>query len=256
MWDPDETKRVRRSELRLSSFSPDSAGSDPEAETQWRRQLDHVYKFDTNEEAKEPTPAVVNEPVEEEYDFKLFSSKTRNDAGGTTPSLPKVLLRSPSPESGGPGFVRPQRPEGHYFTGHRTTEEKKRFQDVAIEGGDVLKESQSRWLGWLLPWRVTTINIDARKRATGAATQPESEGSGKRKKMGKKRRIAVRVKLQTQRKQEEAAKVTAAEREVLEREKRNRRNREKKIKRREKARQLKQGQEDGMSTVPMDHDST
>ncbi|KAL9580135.1 MAG: hypothetical protein Q9212_004670 [Teloschistes hypoglaucus] len=250
MWDPHETKSVRRSDLRSSSSSPDSALSDGEAAIRWRRQLDQIYEV----EVTEPICAAIDEPPEDTYDFKLFSaSKPKNDAGATTATLlPKVVLRSPEPESGEPGFVRPRRPEGYYFTGARSREEQEQYSDVAIEGGDIVKQSQLKWPGWELPWRVTTIKVNSRKRVPEAATQPEPGDSGKRKRMGKKRRIAIRVKLQTHKKKEESTKRTEVEKEVLEREKRSRRNREKKIKRREKARALKKGPEDGTVTAPTD----
>lgn len=263
---------MRRSDLRSSSSSPDSALSDGEAAIRWRRQLEKVYEV----EITEPIYAGIDEPAQDTYDFKLFSaSKTQNDAGSTATPLPKIVLRSPEPESGEPSFVRPRRLEGYYFTGARLREEQEQYSDVAIEGGDIVKQSQAKWVrslslgiaidclglqcllqpGWELPWRVTTIKVHSRKRVPEAATQSEPGDSGKRKRMGKKRRIAIRVKLQAHKKQEESAKRTEAEKEVLEREKRNRRNREKKIKRREKARVLKKGQDDGTVTAPTDQQS-
>ncbi|KAI4254191.1 MAG: hypothetical protein LQ352_003238 [Teloschistes flavicans] len=241
---------VRRSDLRSSSPSPDSALSDGEAETQWRRQLDQVYEV----QVTELTHAAIHEPAEEAYDFKLFSSsKCRNDAGITATPLPKIVLRSPEPESTEPGFVRPRRSDDYYFTGLRSSEEQEQYSDVAVDGGDVVKQSQSKWPGWELPWRVTKIKVHSDKRAPEAATPPEPGDSGKRKRIGKKRRIAIRLKLQARKKQEDSAKRTEAEKEAQEREKRTRRNREKKVKRREKARGLKKnGQEEGTVTAPTD----
>ncbi|KAI4200451.1 MAG: hypothetical protein LQ350_003899 [Teloschistes chrysophthalmus] len=239
---------VRRSDLRSSSSSPDSALSDGEAAIRWRRQqLDQVYEV----EVTEPVYAAIDEPAEDAYDFRLFSaSKSKNDDGSTATPLLKIILRSPEPEGGESGFVRPRRLEGYYFTGARSREEQERYSDVAIEGDNVVKQSQSIQPGYELPWRVTTIKVNSRKRVLEAATQPESGDSGKRKRMGKKRRIAIRVKLQAHRKKEESTKRMKAEKEVLERERRSRRNREKKIKRREKARALKKEPDDGTVTAP------
>ncbi|KAL8635763.1 MAG: hypothetical protein Q9228_006783, partial [Teloschistes exilis] len=133
---------VRRSDLRSWSSSPDSALSDGEAAIHWRRQLDQVYEVGITD----PICAAIDEPAEDTYDFKLFSaSKTQNDAGATATPLPKIVLRSPEPESSEPGFARPQRSEGYYFTGARSREEQEQYSDVAIEGGDVVKQSQSQW---------------------------------------------------------------------------------------------------------------
>ena len=73
---------------------------------------------------------------------------------------------------------------------------------------------------------------------------PEMSGTvqaGKRKRPGKKRRTAVRIKTQARKKREEVIRVAEAERTEFLTEKRTRRNREKKLKRREKARNEKRG---------------
>lgn len=63
----------------------------------------------------------------------------------------------------------------------------------------------------------------------------------KRKRPGKKRRIATRTKAQARRKREEILQTAEAEKAAFLMEKRSRRNREKKLKRREKARSQKKG---------------
>ncbi|KAL8736688.1 MAG: hypothetical protein Q9166_000054 [cf. Caloplaca sp. 2 TL-2023] len=246
---------VRRSGLRSRSSSLESVGSNDGVKDQWRRQLDYIYQDDIVEQQKHDTKNPIVEPqstIDEandaSYEFNLFSQKPRQSAV-SGPQRPKVLLRSPSPETKEPGFVRPARSSGYYFTVVGTEEEQMSFRDVAVEGVDVIRESQVKWPGSELPWRVTTITINPAKRAIVASNVLEAAKTGKRKKLGKKRRIAIRTELQAQKAREEAVRLAEAEKGTMEMEKRKRRNREKKLKRREKARNLKKGEE--VTTVIM-----
>lgn len=137
--------------MRSRSASPSSISSD-ELKHQWRRKLDLAYKddirdrlaLDTHRPDASPSQ-IPTGPNEEAYEFQLFSQRSRPSTA-STPQLPRVQLRSPTPEVQEPGFVRPARSQDFYFTGAVTTEAQRRFRDVAIEGERVIRESQTVWV--------------------------------------------------------------------------------------------------------------
>ncbi|KAI4225149.1 MAG: hypothetical protein L6R36_004131 [Xanthoria steineri] len=237
---------VRRSELRSRSASPSSISSD-EVKHQWRRKLDLAYKDgirdrlapDTHRPDASPSE-IPTGPNEEAYEFQLFSQRSRPSTA-STPQLPRVQLRSPTPEVKEPGFVRPARSQDFYFTGAVTTEAQRRFRDVAIEGERVIRESQTVWPGSQLHWRLTTLTFPSHKQVSPGSNLLDTAQVEKRKRPGKKRRIATRTKAQARRKREEILQTAEAEKAAFLMEKRSRRNREKKLKRREKARSQKKG---------------
>ena len=92
--------------------------------------------------------------------------------------------------------------------------------------------------GYSLPWRVVTIKSTTPSRASAVSKSFAGPAPG-RKRAGKKRRIAVRKKLQEKREKKLAAQLAEATKEAAEKEKRTRKNREKKLKRREKERSKK-----------------
>ncbi|KAL8800095.1 MAG: hypothetical protein Q9182_005407 [Xanthomendoza sp. 2 TL-2023] len=239
---------VRRSELRSRSSSPDAVGSDDDVKDQWRRQLDQLYqdrfsKQETNPiEPSEGYQGAIDDLHEEAYEFQLFSQKPKPSTI-SAPQPQRILLRSPSPEIKEPGFVHPNRSPRFYFTGAESRENRQRFREVAVEGHDVQKESQAKWPGYELPWRLTTITFHSTKQAVAAPRIAGTTEPGTRKRVGKKRRIILRTRLQALKERQEIARLAEAEKEALATEKRSRKNREKKLKRREKARSLKKGKE-------------
>ncbi|KAL8853945.1 MAG: hypothetical protein Q9221_001253 [Calogaya cf. arnoldii] len=246
MSEVQEAKCVRRSELRSRSTSLASASSD-ELKQQWRRKLELAYKDASSEGLTTHGPNGTTSEMpgnlnEESYEFHLFSRRPR-PSSISTPQPPKVQLRSPSPELKEPGFIRPTRSHDFYFTSAVTAEAQRRFQDVAIEGGHVIRESKTVWPGSQLPWRLTTLPFSSHKQVNAALNVLDNAQAGKRKRPGKKRRIAVRTKIQALKKREEVVRLAEAEKAAFLMEKRSRRNREKKLKKKEKARSLKKGEE-------------
>ncbi|KAK2865165.1 hypothetical protein FQN49_003850 [Arthroderma sp. PD_2] len=167
----------------------------------------------------------------------------------------KIRLRSPSP-SAGPrgdgGFIVPFRGWDYYFsnpelvlravgdsslqTESRSSKMDERsgtlgetFQDVAVDGNTILARAASvAWPGCHLPWRVVHLPAPNVKPTNKFPAKKPAESLSKRKKPGKKRRIALRKNVTSKQAAEEA-----------EKEKRNRKNRERKIKRRQKERDKK-----------------
>ncbi|OAL61891.1 hypothetical protein A7C99_6461 [Trichophyton rubrum] len=169
----------------------------------------------------------------------------------------KIRLRSPSPSARPPGdggFVVPFRGWDYYFSnpelvmravgdtsGQRGAKDENTskqldalrdtFRDTAVDGKTILARAASMaWPGCHLPWRVVHIRGPKVKLASSMtpSTKSESSLSKKKKKPGKKRRIALRKWVVIKKMAEET-----------EKEKRNRKNRERKVKRRQKEREKK-----------------
>lgn len=89
-----------------------------------------------------------------------------------------------------------------------------------------------------LPWRVIVISVTDAKKAIAAL--PSAERSNvKKKRCGKKRRIAIRKKTAGKAEKKRLEKMSQVEKEAAEKEKRTRRNREKKVKKRNKKKENK-----------------
>lgn len=173
------------------------------------------------------------------FAFRLFS---------TTGSATKVVVDE---QDTGDGAILSSRPRSFYFKEGFTPEELQRFREAAVDYGDIVRGAQQRAWGLEVPWRVTKITV-----ASGKGTTPASQkGSkmkdapgepGRRKRPGKKRRIAFRAKEKERKrkeeerkaKEEQAAKQRLTKEEHL-REKKKRLNREKKLKRRQKEKEKK-----------------
>ena len=163
------------------------------------------------------------QPVgDEEYEFRLFST--------TAPS--KVVL---VPEAA---------PDGEA--------EWKQYRAAALTGEDVLALSKQRCWGLEVPWRVTTIEasrkeLGALEASTAGDTADTVSDEGedtagalqKKKRPGKKRRIALRIKEKADKAKAEAELKLQMSKEEHLAEKKKRLNREKKLKRREKERAKK-----------------
>jgi len=182
---------------------------------------------------------------EDEFEFRLFS----------TASASKVLL----PPEVGPGAgadgheaeaVR-LRPVTFYVPGPPDEASWGRFRAAALSGEEVLAMSKQRCWGLEVPWRVTKVTASKKdlRALADAGGGPETivmddsssgdegkqDGAQKRKRPGKKRRIALRTKDKAEK---EKAALQMSKEEHL-REKKKRLNREKKLKRRQKERDKK-----------------
>ena len=89
-----------------------------------------------------------------------------------------------------------------------------------------------------LPWRVIVIKATDAKKAIAALPSVE-RSHAKKKRYGKKRRIAIRKKTAGKAEKERLEKMSRVEKEAAEKEKRTRRNREKKVKKRNKLKENK-----------------
>lgn len=195
-------------------------------------------------------PGAQEDKEEEEFEFRLFST-----------SAPTQHINLAEEVHQGPAMS--QRPVEFYVRGPLTEEEKARFRAAAVSGEEVVRGARERAWGLEVPWRVVRIVGTARGkkgrvgevvREGGAQRDDKGEGEAKgRKRPGKKRRIALRIKLKAA-KEEEAKKMSKEEHL---KEKKKRLNREKKLKRRQKEKEKKMaaGQGGGEGDVSSDDGS-
>lgn len=189
---------------------------------------------------------------EEEFEFRLFSTASK------TAAPVKVMLTESDDEDadlGDGAFVVPTRPTSHYLACEATSEQLEEYRQTALAGNDILLGARKRAWGLERPWRIVRISADGKlivappPKASSKVTQTtatiRASGAGladekvKRKRPGKKRRIASRIKAKAdkeKREQEESQRLTKEEHL---KEKKKRLNREKKLKRRAKEREMK-----------------
>lgn len=185
---------------------------------------------------------------EQEAGIRLFSHSTRSV---------RVWSSSPSGPDAGGGFVVPRRPMDHYVASQPDAATRERLAFAAVSGDEVLAMARRRNWGLELPWRVMHISAadgaGGTLKSTAEMMAAEADGgrghahlgvthslsANKKKRPGKKTRIAQRTKA---RKLKAKAEVEEAERRAKEahlRDKKKRLNRSKKLRRREKEREKK-----------------
>lgn len=218
--------------LDASSSSANRAGSPTSAQTPGRRWDGDTLAGDDGEE----------------FSFRLFST--------SAPTQKVALIADHEKPHQGPAISR--RPIEHYIRGELSPEQVEAFRLAAVSAGDVVAGARSRAWGLEVPWRVKTVVltsgekglVEVLKRHGGSG----SEGGGEvlrtgRKRPGKKRRIALRIKEKASKEAAKAAEAQKMTKEEHLREKKKRLNREKKLKRRQKEREKKLagkgGEEDG-----------
>jgi len=175
------------------------------------------------------------DPVVDEFEFRLFSTSGPGQ---------KVVLAE---EDDGPAIR--SRPISFYLKGKLSPEERERFQLAAVSADDVLADARRRAWGLEVPWRVTRIVLPPGRNNPKIRDGGALEGSKGRKRPGKKRRIAIRIKEKAKKEATAAVEQQKLTKEEHLREKKKRLNREKKLKRRQKEREKKLaatgGQNDG-----------
>ncbi|KAL6910934.1 hypothetical protein GGI43DRAFT_29436 [Trichoderma evansii] len=267
MFEVPDAKRVRREDLQASD---ESSWSESEADAELEARLNaqiakslgldesafrapkpqitlpivtkpqmHVKKEDeelsSDEESEPKTPAEgspAKEDEDEVYAFRLFSA-----AG----PAPQVVLENTNRVVEGK-MIR-GRPLSYYLVTDLSPEKKQQYEMAAVSGEDVIERSKVRAWGLELPWRVTNIKVTrkAGRREGEAVAHVEDDQPTKRKRPGKKRRTAMRIKARAKAQAEEAAKQKMAEKEEHVKDKKKRMNRLKKLRRRAKKKTEKGG---------------
>lgn len=166
----------------------------------------------------------------EEYDFCLFGG-----AGAPT----KVVLEDDSRPTGD-GGLDARRPRTFYLAKEASEEEKERYLYAAVTGDQVLERSRQRWWGMEYPWRVTHITTTVKTGPDGKRqVQSSGDDKAKRRRPGKKTRLAMRKKERTNKQQAEDAEKKAEAKEEHIKEKKKRMNRLKKMRKRAKSKDQK-----------------
>ncbi|KAL7903564.1 hypothetical protein HDV63DRAFT_364430 [Trichoderma sp. SZMC 28014] len=271
MFEVPDAKRVRREDLHASeesSWSESEADAELEArlnaqiakslgldESAFRApkpqttslpivtkpKVDEKKKDDelssSDEESEPKTPAEGSpskqggEDDDEVYAFRLFSA-----AG----PAPQVVLENTNRVVEGK-MIR-GRPLSYYLVTDLSAEKKQQYEMAAVSGEDVIERSKVRAWGLELPWRVTTIKATSKRgRGAEAVAHVEDDQPAKRKRPGKKRRTAMRIKARAKAQAEEAAKQKMVEKEEHVKDKKKRLNRLKKLRRRAKKKTEKGG---------------
>ncbi|KAF2427150.1 hypothetical protein EJ08DRAFT_663080 [Tothia fuscella] len=226
MFDLSQAKRVRREEL-YSPTSSRCSSPDPELQQLFRNRI--TSSFEAIDHLACPTgpetdaQQIVDE--EEELDFRLFAPSSKAESSS---NITKIRINSPVVDDRPPGLANPGRPRNYYFRDSLSPEAQEKINSAAISGDEVLARSKAPCPGCFLPWRVTTIAI------AGISLNPEllvnTEARialRKKKRKGKKARIAIRQKIAEVRDGAEKAKQAAIEKELADRMKKAKKNREK-----------------------------
>lgn len=210
------------------------------------------------------------EEEEEEFEFRLFSTSSK------TAAPVKVVLTASDDEDadlGDGAFTIPERPSSYYFAGEPTSEQLQMYRQSALAGEDILLGARKRAWGLERPWRIIRIGGGPAKSVRAASLSVkgssavlkatvvlpnEDDEKLKRKRPGKKRRIAMRIKTKAEKEKREATEKQKMTKEEHLKEKKKRLNREKKLKRRAKEREQKlagKGQDGSQPTVSNPADS-
>ncbi|KAL7625025.1 hypothetical protein AAE478_004239 [Parahypoxylon ruwenzoriense] len=263
MFEVPGAKRVRREDL-YDSASDEETTRDEQQDSALRGKLnaqlsgllDLSLTADTDTEAQQPPQSGATgvnygaggggdteNPGEEAFAFRLFRDEE--------PSHKVVLVpQNAEAEKDGDGaFVVAKRPISYYLAGEPPPDIAEEFRAAAVRADYLLQDARKRRWGLERPWKVTTVTITTNK-GPGvpgnniSRTSVAETGKQKRKRLGKKRRIIIRVREKGKREREEATKQQVVDKEEHLKEKKKRLNRQKKLKRRAKEREKKQGVKD------------
>ncbi|PKK51880.1 hypothetical protein CI102_3693 [Trichoderma harzianum] len=165
------------------------------------------------------------EAEDEAYTFRLFS---------TAGPAPKVVLENHDRII--EGKLARGRPLSYYLVTDLPPEKKHQYEMAAVSGEDILARSKIREWGLELPWRVTNIKVTRKARPGEGVdvTRVDDEQQAKRKRLGKKSRIAMRKKARAKEQADAAAKQKMADKEEQVKEKKKRLNKLKKARRKAK----------------------
>lgn len=263
--------RVRRDELYGSwsdagSRSQDDAEEDAELRAKLNARLSSLLGLDLapEEPASEQQvnqageqrvgPDEPEENHEEEFEFRLFSTSSNTNAPA------KVVLAASDDEhadQGEGGFVAPSRPVTFYLAGQPTPEQLQEYRSSAVAGEDIVLGARKRAWGLERPWRVINITLPGKSsqaapgKGKHSHDSEEGEKTDKRKRPGKKRRIATRIKIKAEKEKREAEQKNKLSKEEHLSEKKKRLNRERKLKRRAKEREKRLAGKGQDGTQPM-----
>ncbi|RDA95647.1 hypothetical protein CP533_1134 [Ophiocordyceps camponoti-saundersi (nom. inval.)] len=200
MFEVPEAKRVRREDLEASDDVSQSSLDDTNnaalrasLQAQLEKSLglelgdvrSSTDKVRNDVSTSQTSRALDNKENEAgEFEFRLFS---------TAGSAPTVVL-DVDEEAAGEGDIVVKRPPSYYFAIDLPDRLRQEYEVASVSGEDVLARSRCRSWGLELPWKVTTITTVAKANPDSGSTAESSANrkADKRKRPGKKTRIALR----------------------------------------------------------------
>ena len=191
-----------------------------------------------------------SDACQEEYDFCLF--------GGSGANASKVVLEDDT-ENLGDGGMATRRDLSCFLAPDYSEGQRQMFRAAAVTGDEVVARSHWRAYALEMPWKVTHITVTRKGGQTVPADNDDTGEAKRKRRPGKKRRIAMRTKEREEKEKAQTAAQTAVkkkkqkEQQVKEKEKKDqekeehlkdkkkRLNRARKLKRRAKEREKKAG---------------
>lgn len=236
--------RVRREDLDASDGDWSEGGDDAEIHARLNAQLARALGLDhsgseaalSNVSAKQEVPMEPDddagaEAEDDGYEFRLFS---------TSAQAPRIVLEDDNVPTGNGGILAP-RPLSYYLVTDVSEGQKKQYEFAAMTGDDVLAQSRWKAPGLELPWKLNTIKTTPRKskKSSKGSSSGSDADTTKRKRPGKKRRIALRTKERAKKAEAEELAKKKTEKEELVKDKKKRLNRLKKLRKRAKEKEKK-----------------
>lgn len=152
-----------------------------------------------------------------------------------------------------------KKPQSYYFAEEMTSEDAAKLRAAAVSGETVVRMSRESWPGCALPWKVRTISAAGIRKDVLVGHPPTlvqlEENTHRRRRKGKKSRIALRKKVEVAKLKEAERTRLVQEKEETEKEKRTRRNREKKVKKKARDKAKKSAEAGAANSAVEDPDS-
>lgn len=104
---------------------------------------------DNNEEAVQTTAETIDVHLDdpEAFEFRLFSKQSASKSSAFNEQNSRtIVLRSPTPTNTSPGFLIARRPDAYYFMDVAGAQEKKRFENTAVSGEQILMGLKDTWV--------------------------------------------------------------------------------------------------------------
>lgn len=237
---------IRRQELELDQAADGCAASDETVEAEIQARIARSLGLDASSGTEWPTVGQAvpeaedkeeREPEGGAFDFRLF--RTPGPAA-------RVVLPSDEATGEGEGGIVARRRSSYYLVAELDELQRQQYASAAVSGDEVVARSRSPWWGLRLPWKLiqaTATNRATREKMPRGEADPHSrvpDGTlSRRRRPGKKRRVASRRRARASREEEATRARQKAEKELHLKDKRKRLNRSKKLRRRAKDKEAK-----------------
>jgi len=144
---------VRRTDLISSQSSCEPSSPSSSLEGRFQEQLTGFYDVVSldnqdglgalDQPATGSAEAEAEAQNEDEYEFHLFA-KPLDSTKPTTKT--RVIVRSPTPTQGDPGFVKSRRFDAYYFTGNTGEVLREQYRSATVTGEQITRGLAVRWV--------------------------------------------------------------------------------------------------------------